>query len=346
MDENLLVTAQLPKKERDSSIDIMKGFLTVLMVIAHVIQFFPGGKASANFSNFVNLTTFSGFMFCLGYVFPKAYANNPNRQKSMLKNAIKVLICYYIAGFADRAILGKGFNAEVFFRMVLLQTVPAYSEFLLSFVFVFILGIFLFDRIDRLIENKIQFGIVLVFTVLLTSINMESVKSVILCTIVGGNTYTAFPVLQYGFYFLIGFYFSKKDILFSWTVLIISAILTAMFFAFRMSFGILPERFPLTLTYLVGGSLFVYAYFLWCKKINRNRILEYFGKNSISYLVITTIVISIFKFSFPTVTMHLGLFRLIVFAVCMAVSVVIVGIKDIYCRFLQKIKNQINEKLA
>ena len=55
------------KKERNQEIDIMKGLLTLAMILCHCLQFF--GKEDAGIEkilvNVINLTTFSGFLFCL-----------------------------------------------------------------------------------------------------------------------------------------------------------------------------------------------------------------------------------------------------------------------------------------
>ena len=58
------------KKERNQEIDIMKGLLTLAMILCHCLQFF--GKEDAGIEkilvNVINLTTFSGFLFCFGFV--------------------------------------------------------------------------------------------------------------------------------------------------------------------------------------------------------------------------------------------------------------------------------------
>ena len=63
------------KKERNQEIDIMKGLLTLAMILCHCLQFF--GKEDAGIEkilvNVINLTTFSGFLFCFGFVCCLAY---------------------------------------------------------------------------------------------------------------------------------------------------------------------------------------------------------------------------------------------------------------------------------
>lgn len=60
---------------RKREIDIQKGMLTVAMMLCHCIQFF--GKEEYGLQkilvNLINLSTFSGFMFCFGYTNQIAY---------------------------------------------------------------------------------------------------------------------------------------------------------------------------------------------------------------------------------------------------------------------------------
>ena len=55
------------KKERNQEIDIMKGLLTLAMILCHCLQFF--GKEDAGIEkilvNVINLTTFPVFCFAL-----------------------------------------------------------------------------------------------------------------------------------------------------------------------------------------------------------------------------------------------------------------------------------------
>lgn len=71
---------------RDKSMDLMKSVLVVLMIFAHIVSFFPKGEMAYKFADFVNLTTFSGFMFTFGYVSYKAYIQKENR--NLVKNFV------------------------------------------------------------------------------------------------------------------------------------------------------------------------------------------------------------------------------------------------------------------
>lgn len=65
-----MADAQLPKNvTRSSALDIFKGLLVFGMILAHVIQIL-GGRNNyllTAISNYINLISFSGFLFAFGY---------------------------------------------------------------------------------------------------------------------------------------------------------------------------------------------------------------------------------------------------------------------------------------
>jgi len=87
---------------RDYSIDIYKGILVVLMIFAHVIQFMAEKniKILSLISLYVNLTTFSGFLFAFGYVCEIAYFRKElcDVKPKMIKTIVKTLFSFYISG--------------------------------------------------------------------------------------------------------------------------------------------------------------------------------------------------------------------------------------------------------
>ena len=95
---------------RDFTIDAVKGLLVIGMVYAHVLQFFspmnfhPGFRAV---SEYANLITFSGFVFCFGYTNQLAYYSKPfsNVYRKMLITALKTLIAFYVSGIAFRLLI-------------------------------------------------------------------------------------------------------------------------------------------------------------------------------------------------------------------------------------------------
>lgn len=56
---------------RNKAIDIMKGILTIMMISCHLL--YQTVQNPGLFNEYVNLTTFSGFLFCFGFVAYVAY---------------------------------------------------------------------------------------------------------------------------------------------------------------------------------------------------------------------------------------------------------------------------------
>src|SRR5690606_14059282 len=92
----------------------MKAFLIFNMIFAHIIQLLYQDKGSllSNFlfyySDFVNITTFSSFLFCFGYVFYLAYLKNfKDNRKKILKNGTNTLLVYYLSAFGIWILIGN-----------------------------------------------------------------------------------------------------------------------------------------------------------------------------------------------------------------------------------------------
>ena len=119
---------------RKREIDIQKGMLTVAMMLCHCIQFF--GKEEYGLQkilvNLINLSTFSGFMFCFGYTNQIAYYRK-ELEKQFWKNAenvCRMLIAFYISGIAYVALVeGKIFRWKFVAEVVMLKNIRAGRNF-------------------------------------------------------------------------------------------------------------------------------------------------------------------------------------------------------------------------
>lgn len=129
------------KTGRRREIDIMKGILTVTMILCHSIQFFGVEKDPVQgfLVNLINLTTFSGFLFCFGYVGSMAYFQKSWAEGAwkMGKNAVRILIAFY------NSLLLYLQNYRVFAGTVsIIDMVFIWWEF----IYIFVLFIVLFSR--------------------------------------------------------------------------------------------------------------------------------------------------------------------------------------------------------
>ena len=140
---------------RKREIDILKGILTITMILCHSIQFFGVEKDPVQglLVNVINLTTFSGFVFCFGYVGEMAYFQKswPTAAKKMGKNVLRILIAFYLSGIAYVALVeGKIFRMDFIREVLFLQKYPGWSEFLVSFSAMLLIGIVCFPVFKRM----------------------------------------------------------------------------------------------------------------------------------------------------------------------------------------------------
>ncbi|MGN0400405.1 MAG: heparan-alpha-glucosaminide N-acetyltransferase domain-containing protein [Blautia sp.] len=292
-------------RRRKQEIDICKGILTVTMILCHCIQFFGVEDSGLQkiLVNVINVTTFSGFVFCFGYVSHLAYYQNEWKKSAwkMGQNAIRILLAFYISGlsyvvFVEQKIFRWDFVMEV----LLLKKYPGWSEFLASFAAILLIGILVYPVMKRM--N----GWILIICILVSAgfcfFPYEHVHNSWLALLVGSREFVTFPVVQYWGYFAMGVWMSKRQTM--WSPLIFTGCILAgvpCIGKFVIE-GRLPERFPPSLSFIGGGCIFVYVYFLLARWLEQNwtknkitelsiLYLEQVGKNSLYYLLMSNIFI-------------------------------------------------------
>lgn len=308
--------------KRDFSIDGMKGTLVILMILGHIVQFFPGGKYENIISYYVNLTTFSGFMFTFGYVSYNAYLSsnisNFILRKKLTKNFFKTLIAFYISGISYTFLLQGLLTPDTILDIIILKRIPGYSEFLLSFSLIYILIYIL----KPLLKNAtgLLIGIFSLFSLLMTYINYESIKIPLLGTLIGTTAFCCFPVIQYSSYFFAGMYLASRQKIYSIFLLVSSIIGTTIFMVYSKYYGNLPQRFPPSATWIIGGYFFIYFYFIVWKKyqiyLAKLPMLCNIGQNTLLYLVFSNIILfTIYRTNIYNVNNRIR-WRLLFYLVC------------------------------
>ncbi|RCW77349.1 acyltransferase family protein [Saliterribacillus persicus] len=288
--------------KRDYAMDYFKGLLVIGMIYTHVLQFFSDVSIYPNtrFSmEFFNLVTFSGFIFCFGYVNELAYYRKSfsKVRVKLLVTGMKTLLAFYISGLAFQVYVDDmSLDIATILPIILLQVIPGWSEFLLSFSLIMLMGLVLFPFINW-IKGKPLLLWALVFLFLMTSfIDYSLIQSSYLGLFIGTELFPVFPVVQYLPFYLIGIYFANYKIVFIWKYFIGSILGTALFFYYliRNDFQ-LPMRFPPSIYWLVGSAFFLYMYYLLCKFLERQKIefifLKVMGQNTLFYLVISNVFI-------------------------------------------------------
>ncbi len=301
---------------RKREIDILKGLLTVAMILCHSIQFFGKEQdlVQGFLVNMINIATFPGFVFCFGYVGNMAYfqGNWRNAAKKMGKNALRILAAFYLSGIAYVALVeGKIFRIDFIMEVLTLHKYPGWSEFLASFAAMLLVGILCFPVFSKM-NGKIL-ACVAFISVSACFIPYDLVGNSWLALFVGSGHYVTFPVVQYGFFFAAGIWFSKKEIWWDWRILTLCIFLGVPSIACYAMTGYMPQRFPLSAWYLCGGCLFVYLYYLLSCRMEAVRFtpvkraaawLGRVGADSLYYLLFSNLLIFALdcsKFSFRSV---------------------------------------------
>lgn len=287
---------------RNSAIDMMKGWITVLMTCSHlsgITSFYANYAWARTFVLYVNLTSFSGFLFCFGYVCWGAYIENANKDvyKRLLKGAGRILVAFYISSLCLVMTLGNQRELAAVVKILLLRNVPSMSEFLLSFLLIYVV-LMLFSKWMRKFSDW-NIAVAIIFSLLSTYFPYNIVREPILGSVIGTMHYSCFPIVQYGCYFLAGMYLAKNKILFSKCLFLFSLVGTSMFCVYYYTQG-LPRRFPPSLLWVVGAGFFVYCYFLVFNILGRRGIciewLNYIGKHTLNVLVVGNVVYFLLRF--------------------------------------------------
>lgn len=282
------------EKKRDVAIDDLKGLLVSVMVFAHVVQFFPRGIETWILGEYANLTTFSGFVFSFGYVSYYAYIKKKSKlKKRLIKNILKTYIAFCISGTGYCFLVEGGTIKETIIQVLTLKKVPGYSEFLLSFVLLYV-EVYLISIVKK--DDKFFYIIGIIVSLCSTFINYTYVHSNLIGSIIGTTNYTCFPIVQYTVYLLMGMYLAEKQIIFDKKVIGLSIVGTGIFCIYCLINRELPTRFPPSVYWILGGGLFIYMYYLLMKSkygviFKKIQLIRLMGANSLVFLVVSNLVI-------------------------------------------------------
>ena len=321
---------------RARRIDILKGILTLQMIFAHCIQFYVDlgrNPAALHISDYINLTTFSGFLFCFGYASHLAYFSKGWKEAAgrMFKNGLRLLAAFYISSFCYVVFVEKiPLRLDLALEILLLQRLAGWSEFLLSFALVLVLAGILFP----LYQEKCKWGLpamaaLSILTCVLLYPGTDSFSAVVgqgsgasfTGSLVGGIRGAYFPVIPYGIYFLAGIWFARKQAGFRKLIFVLACAGTIWHTIdyLWISDG-QPSRFPLSLAFLIGAALFVYLYYLLALMLESRqqmppvRYLAGVGKNSLFYLLLSNLIIfavTASRFYRKEINYSIGLFLVI-----------------------------------
>lgn len=274
--------------KRNYTIDKMKGLLVVQMILAHTLQFFSQPtKVAVTISSYVNLTTFSGFLFCFGYVSYLAYFRKEWPVRRLLSGFGKTILAYFISGLGFWIILAG--RPDKIKGLLVLEELPGYTEFLFSFALLYLCILIFFPLFEWLVQTKQRVLVGCILSLLFTLIPYGNSQNIFTASLIGSTFCYAFPLIPYFSYFLAGVYLAshqtKKDL----GYFLIPAVGGAVLFTYNyIKTGSLPERFPPSFLWIMGAYLVVYGYFIFLGRIQcrwTDWILCILGKHTLLFLV-------------------------------------------------------------
>lgn len=183
-------------------VDVTKGLLAIAMVFAHCIQLL-GMNGLGAVSSLINLTCFSGFLFCFGFASWSAYLSKEKMPwKRVISTSMKCYIAFIIAASLS-LIIRNGEGLDVIYKVIKLQTLALYSEFFLTFSFSLLFSAFFKNAITKVTSNQISLLIFIMICLLVTLLPTLS-PPVIIGQFIGGSNYCYFPLIQYTPLFVLG----------------------------------------------------------------------------------------------------------------------------------------------
>ncbi|HML46290.1 MAG TPA: hypothetical protein PKE04_06025, partial [Clostridia bacterium] len=243
--------------DRDQALDVFKGLLVACMVYCHVLQFFGDATlfpAVGALETLINLTVFPGFVFAFGCALSLAYLPKPFARvwPRMLRAAIKPLGAFYLSGIAFRVLReNKPFAADTVRRVLLLQDIPGWSEFLLAFSLYGLLAMILFRPLRSLRGRPLVAAGLSALCLAACFLPYGRIRGSYAGLLIGTRDMVTFPVLQYAPYFLMGLVFPECGRRYARQWALGAAACAALGAAIAWLSGGIPERFPPSLGWVL-----------------------------------------------------------------------------------------------
>lgn len=247
----------MPSKSRFIQIDYMKGILNIGMIFAHTVQFFSKKNDFYLISELMNLVCFSGFLFCFGFVSWSSYFSKSNiPYRSHITVMLKCYLAYVISGVSYCILVSKELlNSTLVYKVISLENVPGYSEFLIAFVLFALLGLLFSGFIKLLTKSTVLILITsiacLLINLILTDIKLDSRLELF----IGGRGRSYFPVLQYLPLHLLGIYFSRHSIKPSNALNCLALVIISIFLYFEIA-RIAIVRFPPSVAWIFFSYIY------------------------------------------------------------------------------------------
>ncbi len=294
---------------RDRSIDLQRGILVILMLYAHLLQFFGDAQLFPHVNIWVNsisLLAFPTFVFCFGRTVALAYLQKPFRQAlpRMGRTFLRCLAAFYVSGTAyrvlrDRKPLGVGTVRNI----LLLNDNPGWSEFLIAFALIMLSAILLFPLLRQITRRRWLWLPLSVPCFLCCFLPYHRITLPQLALWIGGSSCISFPVAQYFPFFLAGVAYTNASLRERLGMGGVALAFSAAGLVWYVRHG-LPSRFPPHWAWIVLPCFAVALLTALCHGLCRlpgekywrpvewlRRMLSHFGGASLYYLLGSNLVL-------------------------------------------------------
>lgn len=200
---------------RSLEIDITKGLLTIGMIFAHVINLLYNKQYDfiVNLRHLsIDLGTFSGFMFCFGYASWIAYYRKDRIPwKKVLITGFKCYIAFAISGIVWLiSVESIEVDLDLITKILFVRDLPPYSEFLVTFSAITILGAVFHKFITIATQRWSNFILTIVLFLSFALLPRISHQDAFISLFIGGGGYKSFPFVHYFPLFLSGVYVARN----------------------------------------------------------------------------------------------------------------------------------------
>ncbi len=299
-------------KNRDISIDALRGIAMFLMVAAHSAVFI-GGEKSKEWNVLLfwgNTVCFTMFLFVFGVslyygTLSKETVDPWKRRRQLLE----ILIAYYLTAFFGLLTpLKEFFDWNLIRDTILFVHVPGYTEFILSFLAYSALASFMPGYFKRFAEKKqLLYGMFITYClglagqIMMFQMHFKGAPEMIAALFFGGIEILRFSLFHYFPVFLLGIYYGKKlketeDMVMTQRSLRKAFLITTIFSILLFITGLAAQipfltefkRWPPSVLFLSTGMSFTFLMF-WILRTERFRFFAKFfrhlGLNPLPVLV-------------------------------------------------------------
>lgn len=242
--------------ERSQALDLFKTLLVVGMVATHVFQLLARSMPGwvDGFADFINLITFSGFLFAMGMGVGLG-GDGPKPLMVRLKPALKLLGAAWLSSLAFALLVDRmALSGELVLDVLSLRRLFGWSEFLASFFMLYLLLALGRNQLVRMASDPLALGLSLALAAASTWVIVDA-NWPLTATLVGTTRFASFPLLPYLPWFLFGIALVRQGQrlrLWHWLGAVVAS---AALLVFMQQSGGLPGRFPPTLLWVIGAAL-------------------------------------------------------------------------------------------